>query len=55
MRPRGSNISCSITAVNGEHVLEGMTVDDREALAGFAPDDARRFARECEKARQQKR
>jgi hypothetical protein len=43
------------TAVDGEHVLEGMKVDDREALASFAPEDARAFVRECERLRRQKR
>ena len=43
------------TATDGRHVLEGMTVDDHEALAGFAPDDARSFARECERMCRQKR
>jgi hypothetical protein len=42
------------TAADGRHVLEGMRVDDREALAGFAEGDARTFARECERIRRQK-
>jgi hypothetical protein len=43
------------TAVDGEHVLEGMKVDDHEALAGFAENDARSFVRACERIRRQKR
>ena len=43
------------TAVDGEHVLEGTRVDDREALTTFAEDDARTFVRECERLRRQKR